>query len=145
MKHNNNDWIHQSFDFNQDGILDQSEARFVENTFAKISEAGSFDEQKELYEAAAAGIDVCNRQDNAGADELTPKSYAQEQKEQKDMDAFFILFFIIAFVCPSFVYELFGFTYRDLPFLVDLLIRCSIFAGLWALLVKLKNVGSKEK
>ena len=139
MKHNNNDWIHQSFDFNQDGMLDQSEVRFAENTFAKISEAGTFDEQKELYEAAAAGIDVCNWQDRAGAGENTRKSYARERKEQKDMDAFFILFFIIAFICPSFVYELFGFTYSDLPILVDLLIRSSIFAGLWVLLGKLKK------
>lgn len=51
-------WIVNSFDFDGDGSLDDSEAMFTMNTFGAMAHSGSFDVEKSLYELAAAGVDV---------------------------------------------------------------------------------------
>lgn len=51
-------WIVDSFDFDWDGTLDDGEAMFALNTFGAMADARSSEEEKSLYELAAAGVDV---------------------------------------------------------------------------------------
>jgi hypothetical protein len=51
-------WIVNSFDFDRDGELDNGETMFAMNAFGVMAEARSSEEEKSLYELAAAGVDV---------------------------------------------------------------------------------------
>lgn len=51
-------WIVDSFDFDQDGSLDNAEVLFAMNTFGVMANSGSSAEENSLYELAAAGVDV---------------------------------------------------------------------------------------
>ena len=53
-------WIVDSFDFDKDGSLDNEEAMFAMNTLGVIAEARTCEGEIQVYDLAAAGIDVAS-------------------------------------------------------------------------------------
>lgn len=126
-------WIDEAFDFNQSGSLEPHEEMFAANTFAKMAEADSMEQQKELLEAALRGEDVCNRCESEHQENY------QRQYSTKTLNTLFYIAFFGGLLLPVLFYEAVGVN-GDVPLLIDLPIRFFAGLGIWKLIKKLCSI-----
>ena len=126
-------WVDEAFDFNQSGSLEPHEELFAANTFAKMAEADSLEQQRQLLETGLRGEDVCNRF------EADQQESGQRKYSEKELNNLFYLAFFGGLLAPVLFYEALGIN-GDVPLLIDLPIRFFAGLGIWKLMRKLSSM-----